>query len=129
MMFGLGGAPAAQVSSTVRGIKEPGLDGTQDSGSAQDRTTISRIAHRTATRRRLNILEFDQREVQSLRPTRPLAEIAEEAWRKDKTWKDKALGLPAGHRVYGIGEKMLDVMLKDGIQVPVEVGDAVGMKL
>lgn len=67
--------------------------------------------------------------MQSLKPTRSLADIAEEAWQKDMTWKDKALGLPAGHRVYGDGEEMLDVMLKDGISVPVAVGNAVGMKL
>lgn len=56
---GLGGAPAAQVLSTVRGIKESDLENTENTGAAQERNIASRIAHKTATRRRFKILESD----------------------------------------------------------------------
>jgi predicted acetyltransferase len=37
--------------------------------------------------------------------------------------------LPMGQRRHGYAEEMLDVMLEEGIEVPVKVGDAVHMTL
>jgi hypothetical protein len=47
----------------------------------------------------------------------------------DREWKEKSLGLPKGLSTYGNGDAMFELMLKEGIEVPVEIGDGVGLTL
>lgn len=124
---GLGPAQAAKVLSIVsRPVVDTNL---QDSLSTpSEQLTLSR-ARNKAKLARLALITTDQNEVQSLRPLRSLAEIAEAAWRLDRKWKDKDFGLPKGLTKYGEGDTMFETMLKEGIEVPVEVGDGVGLTL
>ncbi|OQO02131.1 hypothetical protein B0A48_11683 [Cryoendolithus antarcticus] len=73
-------------------------------------------------------LDLDLREVQSLKPVRPLAELAEEAYQLDLEWRKLNFGTTKGcTEGKWKGTEMLQVMMKAGIQVPVEVGSGVGM--
>ncbi|KAK6437930.1 hypothetical protein LTR95_005866 [Oleoguttula sp. CCFEE 5521] len=73
-------------------------------------------------------LDIDLREVQSLKPVRPLAELAEEAYQLDLEWRKLNFGTTKGFTEgKWKGTEMLQVMMKAGIQVPVEVGSGVGM--
>lgn len=120
---GLGPAEAAEVLRVVRPIDILAeLPPTGPTGA------ISRAARAAAAEKRRDLVLADRDEVQSLLPVRPLAETAEEAFKLDREWKQGLLGLQKGYEKYG-GEAMLGLMLEEGIQVPVEVGDGVGMKL
>jgi pentatricopeptide repeat protein len=121
---GLGPAPAAEVLSLARSTQP--LD---QPSSALTEVQSTRPSIPDATTKRHETITTDVGEVQSLKPTRSLADIAEEAWLKDHHWKKRWLGLPMGQRRHGYAEEMLDVMLEEGIEVPVKVGDAVRMTL
>lgn len=127
---GLGPVQAAEVLPLVG----PVFNAEESGASSLDKTTAGNppsapLSRRAKTYYRRKLIKADQNEVQSLKPLRSLAEIAEEAWRKDREWKDKFLGVPKGLEIHGDGDAMLDFMLKEAIEVPVEVGDGVGMKL
>jgi pentatricopeptide repeat protein len=121
---GLGPAPAAEVLSLARSTQP--LD---QPSSALTEVQSTRPFIPDATTKRHETITTDVGEVHSLKPTRSLADIAEEAWLKDHHWKKRWLGLPMGQRRHGYAEEMLDVMLEEGIKVPVKVGDAVHMTL
>ncbi|GAB7333958.1 hypothetical protein MBLNU13_g06065t1 [Cladosporium sp. NU13] len=124
---GLGPTQAAEVLSVV---SHPVVDSVPtDSLPTPSEQLALRQARKDATLARRNLIADDQDEVQSLKPLRSLAEMAEEAWRKDRKWKDRDFGLPKGLTKYGDGDTMFEVMLKEGIEVPVEVGDGVGLSL
>ena len=127
---GLSPVQAAEVLPLVG----PVFNAEESGASSLDKTTAGNppsapLSRRAKTYYRRKLIKDDQDEVQSLKPLRPLAEMAEEAWRKDREWKDKFLGVPKGLEIYGDGDAMLDFMLNEAIEVPVEVGDGVGMKL
>lgn len=84
---------------------------------------------RAVTASRLETLDNDLDEVQSLWPTKPLVDLAEKALRRDSAWKDTLVGLPKGLSRYQSMEAMFEMMLRDGVEVPVKIGNAVGMKL
>jgi pentatricopeptide repeat protein len=98
---------AAKVLSTARGVQ----------------TTAA------AMTQRMQLLAQDPKEVQSLRPTRFLVDVAEEAYRQDRQWKFNLVGLPKGLKEFGSYDHMFEYMLRDGVKVPVRVGDATSMKL
>jgi len=76
-----------------------------------------------------SLINQDIAEVQSLRPVLSLAEMAERALELDRQWKQKLLGLPKGLSEDMYGDDMLKVMLKEGIRVPMQAGNAVGMRV
>jgi pentatricopeptide repeat protein len=123
---GLGPAYAAEVLSLARSTQM--LDQPLNQPSPE-LTEVPWLSISAATTKRQEMITADVGEVQSLKPTRSLADIAEEAWLKDHHWKKRLIGLPMGQHRHGVAEEMLDVMLAEGIEVPVEVGDAVGMTL
>jgi pentatricopeptide repeat protein len=123
---GLGPAYAAEVLSLARSSQI--LDQPLNQPSSE-LTEVPWLSISAATTKRQEMITADVGEVQSLKPTRSLADIAEEAWLKDHHWKKRLIGLPMGQHRHGVAEEMLDVMLAEGIEVPVEVGDAVGMTL
>ena len=123
---GLGPAQGAKVLSTVSRPVDTNLRDSLPTPSEQ--LTLSRARNKD-TLARLALVTTDQNEVQSLKPLRSLAEIAEAAWRLDRKWRDKDFGLPKGLTKYGEGDTMFEMMLKEGIEVPVEVGDGVGLTL
>jgi hypothetical protein len=124
---GLGPAQAAEVLSVV---SHPLVDNIPKDSlpNAQEELALKQARNKATTARR-DLIAADQDEVQSLKPMRSLAELAEAAWRKDRKWKDKDFGLPKGLTEYGDGDTMFEMMLEEGIEVPVEVGDGVGLTL
>jgi pentatricopeptide repeat protein len=126
---GLGPAQAAEVLRIV----SPAIDVPADSPALQDGNSDAKptapLSRRAVAYFRRKLIETDQNEARSLRPVRSLADIAEEAWQKDRQWRDVSLGSPKGLEKYGDGDAMFDLMMKEAIEVPVEVGDGVGMKL
>lgn len=124
---GLGPAQAAKVLSVV-GRPSVGNNLKDSLPTPSEQLTLNRVRNK-AKLARLALITTDQNEVQSLKPLRSLAEIAEAAWRLDRKWKDKDFGLPKGLTKYGEGDTMFEMMLKEGIEVPVEVGDGVGLTL
>lgn len=123
---GLGPSHAAEVLAVV---SHPVVDVPQDSPPNSPEQLALRQARNKATRDRVALIAADQAEVQSLKPVRSFAEIAVEAWKLDKKWRETEFGLPKGVRRYGEGDTMFEMMLKEGIEVPVEVGDGVGLTL
>ncbi|KAM0708874.1 hypothetical protein Q7P35_002910 [Cladosporium inversicolor] len=123
---GLGPSHAADVLSVV---SHPVVDAPKDSPPNSPEQLALRQARNKATRNRVALIAADQAEVQSLKPVRSFAEIAVEAWKLDKKWRETVFGLPKGLRRYGDGDTMFEMMLKEGIEVPVEVGDGVGLTL
>jgi hypothetical protein len=117
---GLDSSHAAEIMSVARGVEQSASRHLPGSDTAPDQTSSVPLSRTVATRKRLALLAADLAVVQSLKPVRGLADIAEEAWVKDRNWK---------HRNHGAAENTFDWMLKDGIEVPVEVGDGVGLKL
>lgn len=75
------------------------------------------------------LLQADLVAARALRPTRPLVDLAEEAFLKDKNWKTNELGLPRGLRTEKFGHKMFDIMTQYGIEVKVKEGDATDAKV
>lgn len=124
---GLGPAQAAEVLGVV---SHPVVDNIPKDSlpNAQEEMALKQARNKATTARR-DLIAADQDEVQSLKPMRSLAELAEAAWRKDRKWKDKDFGLPKGLTKYGDGDTMFEMMLEEGIEVPVEVGDGVGLTL
>jgi pentatricopeptide repeat protein len=125
---GLGPVHAAEVLRIV-GHSAAGNDTEKDSIPNTPNQLAARQARRNSTYARRNLITADRQEVQSLKPVRSLAEMVEEAWRMDREWKEKSLGLPKGLSTYGNGDAMFELMLKEGIEVPVEIGDGVGLTL
>jgi hypothetical protein len=126
---GLGPAQAAEFLPVISpALTDVPQSSSQDSNDSDAQPALP-MSRRAVDYRRRTLITRDTKEVQSLIPVRPLAEIAGEAWQKDREWKDALLGSPKGLEKYGGGDAMFELMLKEGIEVPVEVGDAVGMKL
>ncbi|KXT00315.1 hypothetical protein AC578_6460 [Pseudocercospora eumusae] len=69
-----------------------------------------------------NAFEADLREVGSLRPLEHLPDILERAYRKDREWKARALGVGQELKQKDL-KIMFAEMLEDGIDVPMTAGD------
>ncbi|TLD06784.1 hypothetical protein E2P81_ATG10436 [Venturia nashicola] len=89
----------------------------------------TQLSDKSATKKRLAIIAADVGAVESLRPKRPLVDIIEEAWMKDRSWKDDRLGNANSQGKHGSPEEMVQVMLKTGIEVPMKEGNCRRMKL
>jgi hypothetical protein len=129
---GLDSRHAAKVMSAARGVQTARAgDGENDTGttSAGTQQVGPRLSRKTARRERLRILAEDDREVQSLLPTKLLVDVAEEASEKDREWKNNLVGLSKGLEKFESAEHMFEYMLQDGIEVPVVAGDATSMEL
>lgn len=87
------------------------------------------LSDKSAPKKRLAIIADDVRAVNWLRPARPLVDVIEEAWVKDRSWKDEQLGNVNSQSKHGSPEEMLQVMLTRGIQVPMREGNCRKMKL
>jgi pentatricopeptide repeat protein len=125
---GLGPTHAAEVLRIVRhSVAEDVSE--KDSLSNTSEQLAARQASRQSAYARRTLLLADRQEVQSLKPVQSLADMTEEAWRMDREWKERNLGLPKGLSTYGDRDAMFEMMLKEGIEVPVEVGDGVGLTL
>jgi len=126
---GLGPAHAADVLQKVsRPVVANAILELSSLPTEAEQLVLDKSLHKV-TLARLALITSDQREVQSLKPVRSLAEMAEEAWRLDRKWRDRDFGLPRGLSKYGDGDVMFEMMLKEGVEVPVEVGDGVGLTL
>ena len=128
---GLGPVEAAEV---IRIVSHPAINNAPSestpSTSSPEHLALSQAqARNKATRDRRALIITDQNEVRSLKPVRSLVELASEALQMDKSWKERNLGLPKGLSTYGNGDTMFELMLKEGVEVPVEAGTGVGMKL
>lgn len=80
------------------------------------------VTRRQTERQAASAFISDVRAAGSLRPTRPLVELAQEAWLRDRLWKQNLLGLPKGLKPHKFGDVMFDEMLRQGVQVPVREG-------
>jgi hypothetical protein len=123
---------AAKVLSAARGVRTARagiVDDDTATASASMQQLSPRLPRRSATKERMQILAEDEKAVQSLLPTRPLVDVAEEAYEKDREWKTNLVGLPKGLKKFESAELMFDYMLRYGIEVPMAVGDATLMEL
>ena len=121
---------ARSVQTAPVGIEDAATGSTSTSTDLQSQQVGRPLTKKSAKRRRLQLLSEDPKEVQSLLPTRLLADIAEEAYQKDNMWKKtKFIGLPKGLKSFESADHMFEWMLQAGINVPVVVGDATSMKL
>jgi len=125
---GLDPRSAAKVLSTARGVETTAGNDAPLSGP-QSQQPGPPLSRNLVKKQRLQIFEQDHREVQSLHPIRPLVDVAEEAFHKDRAWKHGLVGLPKGLKKFKSYDHMFDHMLQDGIEVPVGVGDATSMEL
>jgi hypothetical protein len=123
---------AANVLSIAQGVQPTSPENitpTHAALSPQSHQAGTPLTWQLARKHRLKILFEDPKEVQSLHPTRLLVDIAEEAYQKDREWKVNLIGLPKGLKKFESYNHMFEYMLQDGIEVPVEVGDATAMEL
>jgi hypothetical protein len=134
---GIDSQSAARVSAIARGVqKTAGNDAATVTTPTASSTQSQQLGplpllRDTAKTERLRILAQDPTEVQSLHPTRLFVEVAEEAFHKDREWKHNFIGLPKGLKKLSFKsyDQMFEYMLQDGVEVPVEVGDATTMEL
>jgi hypothetical protein len=130
---GLNPRHAAKVLSAARGVqtaRAAGVDEDDTGTASADMQQLGpRLSRSPARRERLRILGKDDRVVQSLLPVRPLVDVTEEAYEKDREWKANLVGLPKGLKKFESAEHMFEYMLQDGIEVPMVVGDATSMEL
>jgi hypothetical protein len=99
---GLGPTHAAEVLRIVgHSVAEDVSE--KDSHPNTSEQLAARQASRKSAYARRTLLLTDRQEVQSLKPVRSLADMTEEAWRMDREWKERNLGLPKGLSTYGDG--------------------------
>lgn len=125
------GSEASDDTSILDELSEGKRNPDSDSSHQLDagHNTEARPNNTKRARKLQAMVDKDIAEVHSLRPKLALAEMAERALELDMAWKQKLLGSPKGLSEDKYGDEMLQVMLEEGIKVPMKAGSAVGMRV